>query len=370
MSWKVCVALAAEALFATGAAADGLPAGTAEMPPAPSLSGYINGSFNHLSGEGRFTGGMPNRVFDTKSDGFALQQAGLNLVHQPTDGFGGVINLLAGEDADVIKAYGDPGGTAKADVPQAYVQWAAPSVTLMGGKFATLAGAEQIPAPLNGNFSRSILFGFAIPFTHTGLRSAIVAGSNTTLYVGVNNGWDDVRDAAGGRTVEFGALFTPAKAFSVTATGYFGPQRVEGSTSSGPEGQRSLVDIVMNWNVTADTCAILNIDAGRQSNVAIAGAAGAAHWSGIAGYLNHRFGGHWKASARVEYFTDPEGYRTGVSQVWREATSTVSYVIQPHWEFRGELREDRSDASSFLSTDGGHSSKSQNSVAAEMIFNF
>jgi Putative beta-barrel porin-2, OmpL-like. bbp2 len=360
-------------LLSAAAAADGLLVSTAvTAAQEPAVSGYIDSSFNHLSGDGSFTSGMPNRVFDSHSNGFTLQQAGLNLRYQPSEGFGALINLLAGEDAGVIKSYGYRGSTANVDVPQAFVQWADSDVTVIGGKFATLAGAEEIPSPLNSNFSRSILFGYAIPFTHTGVRSTIMPSGTTTLYLGINNGWDDVRDTTAGHTVEIGAAYAPAKTFSVTAMGYFGPQRVEGLVDSGPQGQRSLVDMVMNWSITEATCAVLNYDLGRQDRVASAtsGVPGIARWSGLAGYLNHTINDHWKASARAEYFSDPDGYRTGVAQRWREVTGTLAYLIKPHWEFRGELRADSSDAKSFVSADGGHSSRSQNSAAAEIILTF
>jgi len=53
------------------------------------------------------------------------------------------------------------------------VQYAHGPLTIIGGKFVTLAGAEVINSTLDTNYSRSILFGYAIPFSHTGARSAM-----------------------------------------------------------------------------------------------------------------------------------------------------------------------------------------------------
>jgi hypothetical protein len=76
------------------------------------------------------------------------------------EGFGAVGNVTLGNDANVIRSYGSIVSTSKVDLAQAYAQWAAPGVPL--------AGAEVIASASNPNFSRSILFGFAIPYTHTG----------------------------------------------------------------------------------------------------------------------------------------------------------------------------------------------------------
>ncbi len=41
------------------------------------------------------------------------------------------------------------------------------------GKFVTPIGAEVIESQDNWNYTRSTLFGYAIPFYHTGLRATV-----------------------------------------------------------------------------------------------------------------------------------------------------------------------------------------------------
>src|SRR6185312_13218266 len=151
--------------------------------------------------------------------------AGFQLAYQPKQGFGALVDVIAGEDARILKAAeggqsGDSGGTV--DVRQAYLQYATGSLTVMAGKFVTLAGAEVINPTLNTNFSRSLLFFDSEPLTHTGVRAAYAMGE-FTLTGGVNNGWNSTSTDFGSKTGELGVAWAPAsKLFALAANAYFG----------------------------------------------------------------------------------------------------------------------------------------------------
>src|SRR5438309_11122681 len=66
------------------------------------VTGYVDASYNHLDRSNLFTSGAPSRVFDLREKGFDLQQAAVKISKTPATGFGGVLNLTAGRDADVI----------------------------------------------------------------------------------------------------------------------------------------------------------------------------------------------------------------------------------------------------------------------------
>ena len=318
-----------------------------------------------------FTSGAADRVFDTKKSGFALQQAAINVGYQPKTGFGAFLNLTAGNDADVISPYSIYGKSHKFDVTQAYVQYATGSLTVIAGKYVTLAGAEVIASPSNPNFSRSILFGFAIPFTHTGLRATYAASDTVNLIVGVNNGWDDLKDTNTSKTLEVGATYAPTKTFSLAASGYFGKERIGYMTDQGPEGQRSLLDIVATWNATDALTVILNYDWGQQKDVTDGVSTPFdAKWSGLAGYLNYTISDKWKASLRAEYLDDTDGYRTGVAQKWKEVTATLAYLPCKPLELRLEGRADSSDSANFVKSAAGDVSSSQNSVSVQALYKF
>ena len=361
----------------------------AAKPTAPSLgdvldasgitmTGYLDVSYSHLSGDGVFTSGAPNRVFDTQQDGFSLQQAALNVGYQPKEGFGAFVNLTLGNDADVIAPYDRSPSTSKFDLTQAYAQYAGSGFTVIAGKYVTLAGAEVIASPSNPNFSRSILFGYAIPFTHTGVRATFTPSDTLSLILGVTNGWDDLKDTNTSKTIEVGATFAPVKAFSLAAAGYFGKERVGGLVGSGTEGERSLIDVVATWNITDALTLIVNADWGQQDNLGeyltslelYSGPNYSAKWDGVSGYLNFTVSDNWKLSLRAEYFDDKDGYRTGVIQKWKEITGTAAYLPTKHAEVRLELRGDNSDVSSFSKTYGAGSSKSQESIAVQALYKF
>src|SRR2546421_9686715 len=125
-------------------------------PTAPSLTdvltgsgvdihGYLDTAYSYLSGTGIFTSGVADRVFDTEPNSFNLHQAALIIDYQPKEGFGGLVNLTAGRAARVIAPVGET--TSNFDVTQAFVQYAHGPLTIIGGKFVTLAGAEGINSP-------------------------------------------------------------------------------------------------------------------------------------------------------------------------------------------------------------------------------
>lgn len=370
-----CMRCAAEDLVQTAPAATSAVEAAAgaplNIPKGVVLTAYLDAAYEYLSGDGLFTSDVPDRVFDLRRDAVSLQQAAVNFAYQPAEGFGGVVNLTAGDVAPIIRAYGAPVQDSKFDVTQAYAQYTVSGLTLMAGKFVTLAGAEVIASPADTNYSRSILFGYAEPFTHTGLRSMYAASDLVTLYLGVNNGWDDFKGTNPDKTVEAGVGLTPSKALSITASGYFGEARTGGLVNYGSKGLRSLVDIVATWAVTEQLSLIVNYDWARQDNAVPAAVSSdlRANWNGLAGYVNYTFDDHWKSSIRAEYFDDEQGYRTGVPQTWRELTTTIAYLPSKNLELRTEIRTDASDARAFQSSNGSPV-KNQQSVALQALFKY
>jgi hypothetical protein len=190
-----------------------------------------------------------------------------------------------------------------------------------------------------------------------------------TVYLGVDNGWDDFKETTAGKTLETGVGLSPSKSLSIVASGYFGEERSGGLVNYGPEGQRSLVDIVATWAPTEKLSLLLNYDWGRQDNAVLAtdGSDRRATWDGLAGYINYTFNDQWKSSVRAEYLDDEQGYRTGVPQTWRELTTTIAYLPVKSIELRGEIRIDASDAEAFESA-FGNPVNHQQSVALEALY--
>ena len=195
------------------------------------------------------------------------------------------------------------------------MQYAVGQLTVIGGIFVSLAGAEVINTTQNTNFSASILDGYAEPFTHMGFRGTYVVNDKVSLIAGLNNGWDSVRDTSRRKTVELGVDYTPNKTYSLSTLLYTGGQRATDRTSTGPQSIRNLLDIVATMNATDNLTFIANYDYGNQglatlpSEIVDEGV-----WQGLAGYVNYKFNDKWQTSVRGEVFSDRNGYRTGVVQ--------------------------------------------------------
>src|SRR6266581_2133936 len=262
---KLILASAVSALFAAPATV------LAQAKPAPvptldkileasgiSVSGYIDAMYTHSD---KNQAAFSTRVFDLENNSFALRQFGLFVAKQPKEGFGGLVNITAGKDAQVIHSFpelvsnggsGLTAGGSMFDVTQAFLQYSRGPLTVIAGKFVTLQGSEVIWTPTNVNASHSILFG-AIPFTHTGVRASYTASDTATLYAGVNNGWDQLTDSNKGKTLELGATLNPIKPLTLTISDYYGKETVPFATPNNPPG--TSVDGVRNSFNAASSCA-------------------------------------------------------------------------------------------------------------------
>jgi hypothetical protein len=306
------------------------PAAPAPAPPAvPALgdlltgwgltvSGDIAASYYHSNG---YPGGG-FREFDQDHDSFQLDEAGLQIGYQPKQGIGGYVDIIAGTDAQILnEAEGNDGNSV--DVRQAYLQYATGPLTVIAGKFVTLAGAEVINPSQNTNFSRSLLFTQLEPLDHTGFRATYAVTDTVSVIVGVNNGWNSTDTNFGSKTGEFGATYAPNKMLSFAATGYFG------KTSDGVD--LSLMDFVGTYNVTSALTLILNVDALQTSG----DFSSHSHQNGFAAYANYGFNDNWRLSVRTEYINFVNyGHEI-------EGTVTVGYSPVKNFEIRGELRYDK-----------------------------
>lgn len=328
-----------------------------------SVSGYLDTSYTYNTGSGSFVGGAPSRVYDREHNSFNFHVLDLTVASLPKEGFGVLADLNFGPDANVHAATGT-GNTDEFDVQQGYVNYASGPFTVLFGKFITLAGAEVIKSPDNLNFSRGILFGYAIPFTHTGVRASYAIGDTLKFTAGINNGWDVVKESAAGdndKTIEFGVAFNPAQDLALSGAIYRGE---EGATG----GARTLIDVVATWTISDALTVALNADLAEQEDAL--GAGNDAEWYGLAGYANYRFAPQWRVAGRAEYFNDKDGFRTaGVGHKWAELTATVGFMPTKAVELRGELRFDRSNAAVFLDPDGS-AEKSQQSIGIEALYKF
>src|SRR5213592_3763731 len=340
------------------------------------VSGYIDAGFSYANKniEGA---AFSNRVFDSQNNSFALHQFGLTVAKQPTRGFGGVVNITAGSDAQVIHAFPETttGDSSMFDITQAYGQYASGSLTLMAGKFVTLAGSEVIASTGNMNFTRSMLFG-AIPFTHTGVRAGYAVSNTVTLYGGVNNGWDQLTDANKGKTLELGASITPIRPLTINVTGYFGQERATPPgappTSGVAQDQRQLLNVVANYTINNRMSAGGELLYVSQDGVV----GGTAKYNGLAGYFTYNLNREWRVAARAEMFDDknnfhfaPNNQPANTDVKYNEITATLAYLPSSSVELRAEVRGDRSDKGVFINSNGS-TAKTLQTLGLQGIYKF
>ena len=372
---KLILASAVSALFAAPATA------LAQAKPAPaptldkvleasgiSVSGYIDAGFTYAKNGAGFT----DRVFDGQQNSFALNQFGLTVAKQPKEGFGGLVNITVGRDAQVIHSFPEanpvaPGSTSMFDITQAFAQYAGGPLTLIAGKFVTLSGTEVIASLGNNNVSRSILFG-AIPFTHTGVRATWAVSDTVSLIAGVNNGWDQLTDANKGKTLELGATFNPIKPLNITLSGYSGKEVVTPGGLTVPEGTRTSVNAVASYTIIDPLSVGLELLDVSQDNTVGGNAKG--KYTGFAGYVTYMFTPKIRGVVRAESFDDKDGLRFGAaSQKYKEVTLTGAFLASDSFEARAEVRRDQGNNKVF-SDSTGTLSKNMTSVALQGLYKF
>src|SRR5882757_825203 len=285
------------------------------------VSGYIDTSYTEGFNKGSTLGGgaAAGRAFDAKSDSFTFNQAALNIGYQPTEGFGGFVNIIAGDDAKVIN--GSYQGTSSSNdfaVTQAYVQYATGSLTVIGGRYVTLSGFEVINSTLNTNISRSLLFQNAEPLVHTGIRASYKFSDLITGYLGLNNSalTGDAADENKQKTLEAGGLLTPSKTVSVGLYEYYG------FDGTAPTQKTSLTDLTASWQALDALQLAFNADYVKKFGVD-GGAAPGVEIYGAAGYINYAFLSNLKGSLRGEYIKYKDS--TGYSENNNEFTVTLDY---------------------------------------------
>jgi hypothetical protein len=231
------------------------------------------------------------------------------------------------------------------DFHQMYVRYVVPwqhGIAVDFGKFVTPCGLEIIEGydGYNDNASRSFLFGYAIPFTHTGVRAAYTFSDRVAMTLMIVNGWDNAIDNNTSKTLGGQLAISPAQGLKIYANVVYGPEQPDNSSNV-----RALSDVVITQSLAEGWTAGLNLDYGSEKKPTPT--LDEAHWDGFAAYLRFDILPQISLSARGERFSDRQGVRTGVTQTLTEATLTPEYRVSKNFVVRAELRKDWSDQAVF-----------------------
>jgi hypothetical protein len=354
---KIRPFFAALPLLAAVAHAQDAPVVQAPAPPAIQVSGFVDWYYEYnfnrpqryiSDGAGGTTlNPIQNnlRNFDFKDNQFALNMAEVVIQKAPAP-VGFHVNLAFGKATDYIHA-GEPGGAdTYKHILQAYltapVKAFGKGDTIDVGKFVTSHGAEVIETKDNWNYTRSLLFAWAIPYYHAGLRYNHPIDATSSLTLHLVNGWNNVEDNNTSPSVGF--MYT--KAFTPKFTWV---QNYMGGPEQNKDNKdiRHLIDTVLTYNATDKTSLMLNTDFGFDK---VAGQN--VKWSGVAGYVRQALTPSTAVVARAEYYDDKDGFTTGTVQKVKEATLTYEWKSTTGLLTRAEFRYDKSNADSFQNHDG------------------
>jgi hypothetical protein len=331
-----------------------------DIKKAIGLSIYLQGGYtynfeNPDSQENEF------RVFDHKANSFTFDLAQLVFVKDaPMNGVGFKLKFSAGETAKFIHSKGLGDADDAFDLTEAYIDYLAPlgrGLKFRFGKFVTYHGAEVIEARDNPNYSRSFLFNFAIPFTHTGLMISYPFSDAFSGNIHIVNGWDNTDDNNKGKTFGLSLGYTPMEQLSMNFNFMYGPEKDDNTADN-----RFLFDWVGTIKPVKNLALILNTDYATEENSAPDG--NDAKWYGIAGIIKYDFTAMFSLSLRAEYFKDQDGVRTGTAQALKEITITPEIRLAQGLIIRPEYRHDWSDERAFDS----RNEKTQDTIALGVMY--
>ena len=359
-----------------GQDASSAPAEPAAMPAAPqgsapptwsvgpinfsgAVDGYYSYNANHPASR---INGLYN--FNINANQFGLGIAEIALDHAP-DPVGFRVDLGFGDAYRIVNSLDNDGGFNRY-LQQAYVSWrptGGKGFQADFGKFVTSAGAEVIESYSNWNYSRSLLFAWAIPYYHFGLRTSVPMGSHFTAGVQVVNGWNSVVDNNNAKTVVVTGTTTFSK-FAWAVGWHGGPENA--NTSS---GWHHLIDTTLTLTPTSKVSAYINYDYHQQrhQNNFFFPNGTLTEWQGIAAALKLQANDKWAFTSRGEWFQDRQGHSTGVAQQLKEVTFTGEYKMAEGLLTRAEYRHDWSNQPFFERGNFPGSFKSQDTFTVAFV---
>jgi hypothetical protein len=360
------------------------------------VQGHLEGSYVHsfrANGEH-----IPFRIFDIDQNDVVLNQADLAVMRMLTPQgktfeWGGMVELIYGRDARFIHSNGLLSNHSddihpppnQLDLTQLYVQLNLPvgnGVLINAGKFVTPLGYETInpfmwgggttwPNPNPSLFSHSYLFGFAIPFTNTGVTAQYTSG-DWWFMAGFSRGWgQSVKD-------NNGALDWLASASYTYGDWYFLANLITGPEMAGDAHHwRTVLDGIVEYKpANSQWSFAANGDFGWESHGNATGT-GTEYWFGVAGYASYALNDSMSVTGRLEWFRDNNAgiNITGLKANYYEAT--LGMAINPAFLFkdntfhelaknvtiRPELRWDHSNKSVY----GSSGKKNEYTAEVEML---
>jgi hypothetical protein len=299
------------------------------------------------------------RTFDVQHNTFSLGVAEIAFEKAASaeSRVGARIDLNFGKTADLVAAFEPESGGAEIykHIQQAYLSvLAGDKLTLDVGKFVTPIGAEVIESGDNWNYTRSTLFGYAIPFYHTGVRATLAASDKVSVSGFVLNGWNNGSETNDDKTFAVGVSLSPSESFSWIANFMAG---VEGDPDA---DTLSIFDTTASVSLGDKLSLMGNFDYGTQGDT---------KWWGTALYAKVQARENWAVVGRYEYIDDTEGGFMTIGQKAQTFTLTSDHAVSDGLQMRLEYRLDKTD-DDFFPKDDGSLSSTQSSLTVGLVYAF
>lgn len=346
-----------------------------ELKKELGLSAYVQGGYTYnfenpetLSNAGRW---------EPHSNSFTLDMAEIQFLKEAVrSGAGYKLKIIGGDFAKSINTFGigvsqSGGATDAFDVLEAYAEYVAPlgnGLKFRAGRMGTFHGAEVIEARDNPTYSRSLLFLYAEPLTHTGVMANYAFSDALNAGIHVVNGWDNTSDNNRGKTVGFNLNYAPAEAFSTAFNFMYGPEQ-----NSQAGRNRLLFTWVGTVKPIKPLSVVLALDYGREDKALDKDGDGDLEdtaWYGISATARFDVSDAWSVAARGEYFKDKDGARTGVGQTLKEVTVAAEIRLAGGFVLKPEYRHDWSDEKFFPDPEGAAEKKMQDTVALGAMYSW
>jgi Putative beta-barrel porin-2, OmpL-like. bbp2 len=365
-----------------------------------------------------FAFNMAELILDKAADATSAES---RLGYHVSAGYGQAAKIINGSDLP----FGDGSNFF---LKEAYLDYLFPvgkGLTLTVGKFVTPMGAEVIESNANWNYTRGILFNYAIPLFHFGANLKYAFNSKWALTGYLVNGWNNTEidhsqifngtiGQSSGLTYGASLVWTPNMKWSVTENYFAGPVTdAFGSSGQTLNDWKQISDTVISYTPNAKWAFMINGDYGfgprnyeEDEDTCGSGGGGgtitgdvsgvkpeggtffecpgpSVQWWGVAGYAKYTWSPKTNFAVRYEYYDDPDAYTglladpaafgsfvpTGFAQ---EVTATYSYNLTSALLIRGEYRYDFASQPIFNKSESSNpfSIKTQNSVLVSFVYSF
>jgi hypothetical protein len=328
-----------------------------------SISGMVDVNFSkNFNNPLSHTNGYRN--FDVTENQFDLNLVKVTF-QKTASPVGFRIDLAAGHSMDLVNSDASLGAEKSLrNIEQAFLTAVIPvgnGLTINAGKMSTHMGAEVIESSLNINYSRSLLFTYAVPYFHLGAMASYPFSSQLSATFYVYNGWNNIIDNNNDKTLGAEITWNPSPVFSFIQNWIGGPEEHKSTK------KRHVFDSIINYQPLDELLFNFNFDYGQEAM----NPSGYSIWKGAALIGKYSIGQNSAVALRGEVYDDVSGFTTGITQTLKEITFTYEYKFAGSLITRLEFRRDWSDSPiSFEDSNGNLFKNNQNTILIGSIYSF